>query len=395
MFKIEKKILEWIDGHLPLIVGILLTVLGIAVRIPLREFTSMDAYGFLLPWYNVIRENGISQQVGDYNFLYQAAIYLMTKLPLAPLDAYKALSVIFDYALATGVGMLAAALTREHKTWKAVLVYGAVLLLPTVVLNSSAWAQCDSIYCAFAVWALLAMVKEKYSLSMVLLGLSFAFKLQAVFLLPTFLFVYYQHRKFTVLEFSLVPCTMLLAGLPLVFVGRNLLDMFTIYSNQTETYPYMSMNYPSAWLLLTHERYNSEYELLKTTAIVLTVAVLAVLMLVWLKKKVQAERTNLIIMAFLLSYTCVLFLPSMHERYSYLCEILAVLLAVLIPKTAPLCAALVGIALCTYGYYLFDNQAFSLPLLAVANIAVYVSYVRCLHRKMLCDGKEQSTWNVR
>lgn len=385
MFKAEKKVLQWIDRNLAWIVAVIISIAAVIVRLPLQEFISMDAYGFLLPWYDIIQENGISQQVGDYNFLYQAAIWLMTKLPLEPLVAYKTLSIFFDYMLAVGAGLLTLSLAKEHRVWKAVLTYGAVLLLPTVVLNSGMWAQCDSIYSAFAIWALLAMVKEKYPAAMVLLGLSFAFKLQAVFLLPIFLFVYYQRRKFTVLQFGLIPGTMLLAGLPLVFVGRNLLDMFTIYFNQTATYPYMSMNYPSAWLLLTHERYRSEFALLKTFAIVLTVAVLALLMILWLKKKVPATGTNMIIMAFLLSYTCVLFLPSMHERYSYPCEILAVVLAVLIPKTIPLCALLQGISLCTYGYYLFENEAFELPMLAVINIAVYGGYMWLLHRKLLRD----------
>ncbi len=387
MFKIEQKILQWVDKYLVVFVVAIITMAGMAVRLPLQEYVSMDAYGFLLPWYNHILANGISQQVGDYNFLYQAAIWLMTKLPVEPLVAYKTLSIFFDYLLAVGAGLLVLCLTKEHKVWKAVLGYGAALLLPTVVLNSGAWAQCDSIYTAFAIWALLAFVKEKYPLAMVLLGLSFAFKLQAIFFLPIFLFVYYQRRKFTVLQFVLIPGTMLVAGLPLVFVGRNLMDMFTIYSEQTNTYPYMSMNYPSAWLLLTHERYQSEFEYLETFAIVLTVAVLALMMLVWLKKKIGTEGQNLVIMAFLLAYTCVLILPSMHERYSYPVEILAVVLAILIPKTIPLCVALQGISLCTYGYYLFQNEAFKLPELAILNILVYGGYAWYLHKRLLATKK--------
>lgn len=387
MFKTERRILEWIDRHLAWIVIAIITLAGIMVRLPLQEYISMDAYGFLLPWYDVIKENGISQQVGDYNFLYQLSIWVMTKLPIEPLVAYKSLSIMFDYLLAAGTGFLAVSLAKEHKAWKGILAYGLVLLLPTVVLNSGMWAQCDSIYTAFAVWALLAMIKEKYPIAMVLLGLSLAFKLQAIFFLPVFLFVYYQQRKFTVLQFALIPGAMLLAGLPLVFVGRNLLEMFTIYTNQTTTYPYMSMNYPSAWLLLTHERYQWEYDYLKIFAIVLTVAALALFMIVWLKKRIQATGTNLAIMAFLLCYTCVLLLPSMHERYAYPVEILAILLAVLIPKTIPLCVALQGISLCTYGFYLFSNQGFELHKLAIINILVFGGYVWYLHRHLLKDKK--------
>ena len=77
-----------------------------------------------------------------------------------------------------------------------------------------------------------------------------------------------------------------------------------------------------------------------------------------------------------------LFLPAMHERYGYPYEILAIILAVLQPKTIPLCAGLVGISLCTYGSYLFDTETFSLVTLSVANLLVYGGYVLILNRQM-------------
>ena len=378
----EKKALTWVDAHLPLIAGLMFTMMGILARIPLLDVVSDDSRFFLLPWYEQIRENGLGTQVGNYNFLYQMLIYLLTKLPLKPLHAYKFLSILFDYLLAAGVGLLTAELTKKGKLWKAVLAYGAALLSPVVILNSAAWAQCDSIFCCFAVLALLALAKEQWSLSMILMGLSFSFKLQAVFLLPVFLFVYYQRRRFSVLQFGLIPATMLLTGLPLVFFGRNILDIFVIYGSQTGTYPNMALNYPSVWLLLAAERNAGQYERLKTMAIFLTAAILAALMIHWLRSKVKAKGENLICMAFLLAYTCVLFLPAMHERYGYPYEILAIVLAVLQPKTIALCAGLIGISLCTYGSYLFDTETFPLVTLTVMNLLLYGGYMLTLTRQM-------------
>lgn len=383
MTKLEKNVLTWIDEHLLILVAVLVSVAALLVRLPLMDHVSGDSYFFLLPWYEQIRENGLSVQVGNYNLLYQAAIWLLTKLPLKPIYAYKVLSMLFDYALALSAALLTAELAGEQKTWKALGVYAGVLLLPTVFLNSSAWAQCDSIFCTFGVLALLRLIKGKYPSAMVLLGISFACKLQAVFFLPVFLFVYYRQRKFSILEFALVPGAMLATGLPMVFAGRNILDTFRIYAQQTETYPYMSMNYPTAWLLLTNARGGSEYTLLSRAAMILTVAVLAALMILWLRHKVKAEGKNILIMAFLLAYTCILLLPSMHERYAYPCEIMAVVLAVLLPKTIPLCVSLVGISLCTYGSYLFSHEVFSLEVLTIANLAVYGGYVWYLNRKLL------------
>lgn len=375
----ERKILAWVDAHLTEIVALALSVMGLIMRLPLKDHISADGYFFLLPWYDRIKESGLRVQVGDYNFLYQFLIYLMTKLSVEPLYAYKSLSILFDYLMAAGVGLLVWNLSKDR--WKSVLAYGIAVLSPIVVLNSAAWGQCDSIFCCFAVFALLALLKEKWGLSMILLGLALSFKLQAIFLLPVFLFVYYQRRKFSLLYFGLIPVTMCLTGLPMAFFGRNLLDMFSIYSSQTGTYPFLSMNYPSIWLFLAQERSAEQFVLLKVPAMLLTVAILAVLMILWLRKKTKPTGVNLLIMAFLMVFTCVLFLPSMHERYGYLYEILAIALAVLIPQTIPLCAGLVGISLCTYGSYLFKTETFSLITLTVVNLVIYGGYLAIFFRQ--------------
>ena len=382
MLKLERKLLEWVDRQLNVIRIVVVCVRGLAIRWPMRDLVRGDSYYFLLPWYDRIKENGLSQQVGDYNLLYQALIALLTYLPLKPLYAYKLLSVVFDYALATGAAFLTASVTKEDRQWKGAIVFGLVLLSPLVVLNSAAWAQCDGIYTCFAVFSLLALYKERHILAMVLLGLSFTFKLQAVFLLPLFLFVYYSRRKFSLLLFFVVPLTMCAASLPSVFFGRSLVDVFLIYFRQTGSYPYMAMNYPSPWLLLANGMSSSVYGLLRLPAMGFTVAALAVLMLYWLRKRILPEGENLLIMAFLLCFTCVLFLPSMHERYGFIYEILAIILAVLIPKTAPLCIGLIAVTVCTYGSFLFNWQSVPLKTLAVLNLVIYVAYVFMLSRRM-------------
>lgn len=382
MLKAERKLLEWADRHLQFIVIGAFCLMGLLIRWPLRNLISGDAHYFLLPWYEQIKENGLSQQVGDYNLLYQALIALMTHLPLAPLHAYKLLSVVFDYLLAAGAGILTAILAKQDKLWQGTLAFGLVLISPLVVLNSAAWAQCDAIYTCFAVFFLLALLKHRHALAMILLGLAFTFKLQAVFLLPLFLFVYYTRRKFSAALFLLIPLTMCAASLPSIFFGRSLSDVFLIYFNQTSSYPYMAMNYPSAWLLLVNGMSASAYNLLRLPAIIFTVVVLALLMLHWLRRKAVPEGQNLLIMAFLLCYACVLFLPSMHERYGFIYETLALILAVLIPKTMPLCVGLIALSVCTYGSYLFGWECLPLNTLAVINVALFVAYTSTLLRKM-------------
>ena len=381
MTTIEKKILAAVDKHLPVLLMIGCTILGILVRMALRDFRSADFEDSLSPWYDAIAANGLSQQVGDYNFMYQFVIWLLTKIGAAPLYSYKMISCIFDLVLAITAAMIVHRENNKENNWAAALAYGAVWLSPIVFLNSSAWAQCDAIYSAFALLAIFMLDKEKTNWSMCLLGIGFAFKLHTVFVLPLFLFVYFMRRTFSIVRFSLIPVSMLALSLPLVFWGRNIGEVFTIYANQTNSYQAMSLNYPSVWLLLCQAQDPAQYAFLKLPAIVMTVFVLALLMIWWIRKSYQPSGMNYYMMAFLVVYTCVLFLPSMHERYGYLYEILAVVLAVLIPKTIPLCIGLVCISLSTYGVYLFGVGENWLVLVC-ANLALYGTYVNCLTKEM-------------
>ena len=74
MNSIEKKLLSKVDQNLPVIVLFAVTILGALIRLSLRRFVSMDAICFLLPWYDMISQNGLYEQVGDYNLLYQFLI---------------------------------------------------------------------------------------------------------------------------------------------------------------------------------------------------------------------------------------------------------------------------------------------------------------------------------
>lgn len=386
----EKKLLEWIEKHVIVLFLLGTTLLGLLVRYSLKDFLTTDSTGCLLPWYDEIKMagglSGLKEQVGNYNLLYQFLIALLTYIPINPLHGYKMLSCLFDYLLAGGAAYLVWILADGDRRMKAAVAYAAVLLSPVVFLNSAAWAQCDAIYVFFCIAVLLALIKERYAAAFVFLGVAFAFKLQAVFLLPAVLFFYFVKRKFSVLYFAVVPAVMCVLGLPGVFMGRSLADVFTVYFEQTDYYRSMYINYPSFWVLLENANTDRFYLDMKHGAIAVTVIVLSILMLLWLRKKVEPTGEHLVYMAFLLAYTCVLFLPAMHERYGYLYEILAIVTALLYKKTAPLAVGLILLSLSTYGWYLFEHTV-DMTLLAVWNVLIYLGYAVLLGRKMM-DGKK-------
>ncbi len=390
MFKIEKRFLEWVEKYILLFCVIGVTLISMIIRYSFREIISNDAYWCLLPWYDVIKENGgiyaLGSQVGDYNMLYQFIIAVFTYLPIEPLSAYKLLSCIFDYLLAAAMGYFVYFFSEKDRILKGTMAYMLVLMSPIVFLNSSYWGQCDAIYTFFCVASLLVFCKEKYPLTFVLYGVAFAFKLQAVFLLPFFLFAYFVKKKFSVLYFGLIPVMMVILSIPGLIMGRSIAEVFTIYLNQTGSYKSITMNYPTFWNLLQSANMDAFYINMKKPAIALTVVVIALLMVAWIVKKVPMTTRNMIYMAFLLAYTCVLILPSMHERYGYLYEILAILVAFLQIRTLPCLVGMYLASFAIYGKYLFMFEI-NLPALSIVNTLAYIGYIVILTREMFENGE--------
>lgn len=130
-----------------------------------RKYESGDYNADLLPWFLEIKEAGgiqaLHKQVGNYNIPYQILIALMTYLPFKTLYLYKGLSILFDFLFAAGCGLLICTVKKSYSIELFVGVYAAVLYIPTIIMDSAVWAQCDSIYCFFIIMAVWSLYCEK------------------------------------------------------------------------------------------------------------------------------------------------------------------------------------------------------------------------------------------
>ena len=389
-FPAEQRVLSFLERHLYLIAFAVITILALVIRRFLIGYVSGDAYHYLLPWYEEIKDAGgfagLAKPVGNYNMFYQFWIALFTYLPIRPLFAYKLFSILFDFLLAALGARIIYKNASSRPRLKAVVMYAAILLSPLVFLNSSYWAQCDGIYAFFCVFSLYEMVKDKYAASMLLFGAAMAFKLQAIFILPVLLFCWFYKKKFSCLYFLLVPAVMVILSLPGLVQGRKLTEVFSVYFVQIKTYKQMSLNYPSFWTLFQESSLNApgKYAMFSRVAIVLTVGILLVYLIIWLKKRVRLNFANLFSMAFLVVYTCVLFLPAMHERYGYLYEILGLFVAFLYYKTIPMLALTYSVSIISYGLWLFLFDV-NMGYLSLLNLAAYAAYAFYLNKQLLSD----------
>lgn len=381
MTKPEKIFFNFIQKHISIILILAVTAFGLLIRYCGMDFESDDYQGFLKIWWDIIDSEGkksLAYQIGNYNIPYQIIIYLLTLLPIGPLHSYKLVSIIFDVVLAFSAGLLVYSLGNKSK-FKAVLTYALTFCSLTVIFNSSFWAQCDSIYVSFILFAIYFLLKDKNILSFVMLGIAFAFKLQTVFIFPVFIFYYIATRKISILHFLIIPITDVIMCMPALIFGRNPLDLISIYVEQTDYGKLIQMNCPNIYAFMCEGNDMTYYYLFKNMSILLTVVILGIALCMIIYKKVDLSDTNKFLLTSIWTvFTCIMFLSSMHERYSYLLDILLIVFVLLTAKHYWVAVVCNLVSLRGYCYYLFGfYKVLDLKVTAIIYIAVYayVTYI--------------------
>lgn len=374
MFQIEKKVWEFVEKYRNYFFLGIVTLLALMIRYAGRDVCSNDMLFYLAPWYNEIWEAGglraLKSQVGNYNVVYQTLIALFTYIDINCVYAYKIVSVVFDFLVALVSASLVCEMTKKKKCdMLFCLTYAAMLFLPTNVINSAYWGQCDAIYTFFVLMTILYLYREKYVRAFIFLGLAFAFKLQAVFILPFIICYYLYRKKFSIIMFAIPVAVFWLSGLPAYIFGRELNTPFVIYMEQADEYHSMYMNIPSFWMLV-----GEDYEILNRGAIIITFVLCGVALYTIISgiKKIDSAEQFLNTATWFV-WTCVLFLPSMHERYTYPLDILLVVLAFVNKKYVKYALVSSTLSLITYGIYFFNNGSLD-KFYALIFLATWLHY---------------------
>jgi len=324
--------IPWREGLIKNSVYLLVTAVALcaafASRVYFFSYHSGDYNMFLSLWVQFFRDNGgfagLSQSVGNYNFPYLYFLALFSYIGIDDLYLIKLLSVSFDVVMAFAMMKLTGLFTDSSP--RRLAAYLITLLLPTVVLNSSMWGQCDSIYTAFAILFLWLVLSGRPKASMVCLALSFGFKLQAVFIMPVCLVLLFARKlKFT--DLLIFPLTYIILILPAVIAGRPIMDAFLLYYNQAETVG-ESLNYnsPSIFALINR---NINASSASAAGIAAAFAYLFLIYLwTWLRRR-SLTNESLLFVTLLTVIGVPYLLPHMHDRYFYMADVLTLTPAVL------------------------------------------------------------------
>lgn len=397
IINLEQKIWEFVDKNLLLIFFIIITFLSLFIRIKLINIESNDYLAFLSPWFDNLKENGglsaLKYYNGDYNIPYITILALLTYLPFPKLYMIKAVSIIFDYILAFAGMTLVYKLLSKNKKAKsyALLAYSLVVMAPTVILNSSAWGQCDSIFAAFTILSLIYLLDEKYTKSFILLGLAFAFKLQFIFILPAYILVYMLKRNFSVLNFLIIPIVNFVLCLPGIIAGKSILDCMTIYFNQAKLYEgYISLNFPGIYnLFLKGENliYSSNPSL-PNLGIILTIFVFIIFAFILLINKTKIQKEDIISISLWSILISTFLLPYMHDRYMFVADILSILYFIIYREKWYVPVGIILSSLYCYSSYLLGNISIPIAYVSMLNLIIICLLTKDILYKVLPKTEE-------
>ncbi|MFC8450198.1 glycosyltransferase 87 family protein [Kitasatospora sp. NPDC057223] len=358
----QRPVLRWRpSGAGVLAIGVVAAAIGL--RWLMFPAESDDYRYFLHPWYEFIAGHGGFQALkdtgfADYNVPYLYVLAALSHLPVQDLAGIKTVSTMFDL-LAAYLTFLIVDLRRPGHSWRPYAAGAVVLFLPTVTANSGWWGQADSVYATFALAGVHAVLRRRPWWACTLLGIALAFKLQAVFVFP-FLLVMLLTRRVPWRALLAVPAVYLLLDVPALLVGADPGRLLTVYARQTGTYPALSMNAPSVYEFFQVGDYT---DAVRTAGVLVTgLVVLALVTLVVVRRPGRGPLpgpggrgreltdTQIVLLATCSVVLVPFLLPSMHDRYFYLADVLSVIAAFHVPARLWYLPVLVQVS--SFGSYL-------------------------------------------
>ena len=303
---------------------------AIAVRAVFFQNESGDYMTYFSRWYEFIVQNGrwhaLKTEFANYNVPYLYLLTAVTYIPVPALYAIKSMSVLFDFLLAFFAYRIVD--LRYPGRWQPILAGAIVLFLPTVVLNSSWWAQVDAMYASVGLGGVYFLLRRRPWLACLFFGLAFAFKLQIIFLFPLLLLMVLR-RRVPWRALLLIPLVYVVLDIPALLLGASPKALFTVYLTEAGTYNQLTLNAPNVYQYFGNV---GDTTIIRYAGIAVTgIAVLALILLVVLKR-IELTTTRIVLAGTVSVVLVPYLLPAMHERYFYLADALTVLSAFYLPR---------------------------------------------------------------
>lgn len=290
---------------------------GVGARLVTAHLETADAQVFLLPWLGFVQQHGLSalgERFTNYTPFYTYCLLLVSWIPAPPMALIKSISWAFE--LATAVLGYRIAKERGH------IAFAALWLAPTVIINGPVWGQADAIwafFCLLSVYLFTVGRNGTYAF-----GTALAVKAQAAFLGPFAVGMLLKRREPHWLIG--IPLPYLALTVPVLFAGRAMDDVLTIYLDQAARFEELNKSAANLWAIIP-----VSYNVGLVVGLLLATGV--GLALIWFVAKSDDDSPEFILRMACLSMLLMPFLlPKMHERYFYGFEVAAIVLACINPR---------------------------------------------------------------
>jgi Gpi18-like mannosyltransferase len=304
--------------------------------IPFFQYPPGDVAYYVQPWYRRFLEAGrigaFAQPFSNYTPPY---LYLLGVTSLL----HGSMAIVYQIKLLSIVG----ALWIVFASWRLFTTLGVrrsgafgVLLLPSIVFNASLLGQADTFWVAPCILALAAGVRERWFWVAFWSGLAFAFKAQAVFFAPFVIYLFVRNRV-PWWHWLVPPAVYVVAMIPAWLVGWPAWMLLMTYWRQVNE-PILAdfvSDSASWWTLFGYVAHSFA---LRSFWFGFVTAVLGIIAYLYFLPKLSGR--ILIAAAALSAVGLPFLLPSMHERFFLLADVLAFLYAWAKPSRNTIFAAI-------------------------------------------------------
>ncbi len=345
------------------------------IRWKLMPVESADYWGFLEGWMTQIRSGGgfrsLSQSISNYTAPYMYLMCLVSYITDNDLYGLKMISVFFDYSAAAAVFLIIYEMSGNVK--KSILGMSVLLLSPTVILDGAYWCQCDIIYTGFLLYALYFFLKGNSRCCLIFTGISFAFKLQAVFILPFFIIMWLKKRTVKLPDFLWIPVIYVISSRPAYLFGRDFKELMTVYFEQTNTYPWGTLEYPNIYALLGEAMPDMRHAAeVSGAGTFMTIMILGCIAYYLYTKNIKITDELAVTLALFTVALIVYSLPHMHDRYGFLIDLLGIIYGTVRVRRLPVTCGFMLISVLTFMPYLIAVHLVPITYLAIGLLGLIV-----------------------
>ena len=312
---------------------VVLLTTTIITRIMLYPNLYSDFTIFYDYWTNLLRGYGpsvIASDFANYNTPYLVLLWLYSLVIPSNLAVVKGISLTFDIIMAIGVIKSVGHFKPDGYT--KYLAASVMLMLPTVLTNSAAWGQTDSILGALTIWAIYFCLKDKMHLSWIVVGILFAVKMQGIFIVPVLFAISLNKRKAFITGPLAAIASCVAFSAPTLLVGDTVQRIISVFTRGAASS--FEEDYLSWWMSNLMQWFpNQHYDVIRIVAIGVGLAISLAIVIYGFRSKRFSDEVCMMLFAFCLMVLPFI-LPQMHGRYYYPGEIVLFVLAFVLPRTS-------------------------------------------------------------